>query len=389
MKIAPIFLFQLLLFIGWNTESVAQIPKIGNDTLLEIATWNIEWFGDPSNGPTNETLQFSNVKEVLLKTEIDIWGFCEISNQTVFQQLIAALPGYSATLATYSQTQKTGLMWKSDKFDLLLSHHILSETTYDYDFAGRPPLEVLLVRKDSILPDTLFLYVLHLKAFGDQTSYTRRKNAASHLKAFLDLNRSGNKVIVLGDWNDNILGSIYSGTTESPFLNFVNDSLRYFYLSKQLVDEGKKSYTSSNGTMIDHIMKNSMLDSFYLKGNAKVLDMLPTYISSYSSTTSDHYPVMGYFNFKRYLKSPVVTGLNNLIESEKVLQVYPNPATQLIQLNSTKLIEQVCLVNLVGTSFGCYHSSTLDIHELESGCYLLVVTFNDGSTEKIRLIKSD
>src|SRR6266542_1345182 len=42
----------------------ATIPPQGTATSLDIGNWNIEWFGDPSNGPANDALQESNVKDV-------------------------------------------------------------------------------------------------------------------------------------------------------------------------------------------------------------------------------------------------------------------------------------------------------------------------------------
>ena len=70
----------LLLFSIFPLFIFSQnIPKIGNDTLLEVCAWNIEWFGDTGYGPTDETLQFNNVKAVIEKTDIDVLALEEMS----------------------------------------------------------------------------------------------------------------------------------------------------------------------------------------------------------------------------------------------------------------------------------------------------------------------
>ncbi len=50
----------------------AQAPKLGSDTLLDIATWNVEWLGNSSNGPTDENMQYNNVKDLIGQTDFDV-----------------------------------------------------------------------------------------------------------------------------------------------------------------------------------------------------------------------------------------------------------------------------------------------------------------------------
>lgn len=388
MKMKVLRILPCILSMFLVAQGFAQIPKIGNDTLLDIGTWNIEWFGDTQNGPSNEALQYTNVKDVLTKTDVDVWSLCEVSDPAVFQNLLTDLGKYKASLATYSQTQKTALIWKSDLFNLISTNLVLTESQYDYDFAGRPPLEVMLQRKDSLNPDTIFFYVVHLKAYSDATSYGRRKNAAGYLKTFLDVNRRNNHVIVLGDWNDNILGSTYSGTTISPFLNFVNDSAHYFYASRQLVDQGKKSYDASYGTMIDHMMLSRNLDSFYLKGQARVLDMLPTYISSYVSTTSDHFPVMGYYNFRRYLSKPPVNGLAEQSSLSRVM-LYPNPVKDILHMDANGSDGVLKLYDCTGRLMLESTQEKTDVSFLARGIYYVVITNLSGNTRAIKIEKED
>jgi hypothetical protein len=289
------------LFFSVIFSAKSQVPKMGVDSLLDVACWNLEWFGNTSNGPTNEALQFDNVKQVLLNTDFDVWGLCEVSDFSTYMNLQSQLPKYQSVLASFSQTQKTALFYKKDMFDLISFQHVLSESVYNYNLAGRPPLEVVLKTTNRPVIDTICFLVVHLKAMADQDSYDRRKNASIAIKNdYLDKTRKQMKTIMLGDWNDDLDLSTFNNQP-SPFQNFVQDT-NYFFTTKLLSEAGKKTYAFIEGSFIDHIMINRQLKSMYMPASTKVLDMMPSYISNFSNNTSDHYPVVSYFN----LNSPAV-----------------------------------------------------------------------------------
>ncbi|OJH39549.1 hypothetical protein [Cystobacter ferrugineus] len=52
---------------------------------------NIEWFGSSSNGPTNESLQLSNARDVIKGADLDIWGLEEVVSTTSFNSLKSQL----------------------------------------------------------------------------------------------------------------------------------------------------------------------------------------------------------------------------------------------------------------------------------------------------------
>jgi len=111
---------------------------------------------------------------------------------------------------------------------------------------------------------------------------------------YLDLYRTGKKTIVLGDWNDDLDASTFNGI-ETPFQDFLDAPNDYFFPTKQLSDEGKRSYAFYAGSFLDHIMINGPLINDYISESAVVLDMMPSYISGYTQNTSDHYPVISSF----------------------------------------------------------------------------------------------
>ena len=126
-----------------------SVPARGTATTLDVGSWNIEFFGDPSNGPTNEALQLSNVRDVIAGTDFDLWGLEEVVSTTQFNSLVSQLPGYAGFLANapsvvngaafYSdfsnQEQKVGLLFKTSIVSVLGAAVILTQN--NTDFAGQ------------------------------------------------------------------------------------------------------------------------------------------------------------------------------------------------------------------------------------------------------------
>ncbi|HLL52457.1 MAG TPA: endonuclease, partial [Myxococcaceae bacterium] len=83
-------------------EDAVAIPAKGTASTLDVASWNIEWFGDTANGPTNETLQLQNARDVILGSDMDIWGVAEIVSLSHWNSLESQLPGYTGFLANES-----------------------------------------------------------------------------------------------------------------------------------------------------------------------------------------------------------------------------------------------------------------------------------------------
>ena len=295
-----------VLFAILATACSQTVPVIGTESELEICTWNIEWFGDKDAGPNDESKQFNNIKDVIERSKIDVWGMQEVSNSIAWANLVNSLTDYSAVLSTWSQTQKTGLLYNDKKFTFIYQKHILA--LYQYEFAsGRLPLEVALEYKHDNITDTCYFFVLHMKANTGSNSdkalaLNRRKTAANGLKAYLDAGFKGKYFFVIGDWNDDVDKSIYDNQT-TPFKNFVDDTTNYFFASKLLTDAGKKS-TVYYSNMIDHICASKNVKLSFESNNDVGVFRLDNYISSYGSTTSDHYPVYCKFNPSKWKSKP-------------------------------------------------------------------------------------
>ena len=281
---------------------LATVPAQGSASTLDIGNWNIEWYGDAANGPSNESLQQSNVRDVIAGADLDIWGLAEVVTKSAFDTLVARLPGYAGLLANdpavvngpqyYSDfsnaEQKVALVYKTSIATVRSAQIILTQN--DYDFAGRPPMEVKLGVTLNGATEDLVVIVLHMKSGADGTSWQRRQNAGIALKNYLDATYPTQKVIVIGDWNDDVDTSILAGSP-TPFANFVSDNARYNFPAKVLSDAGGTSEVNYAGSLIDQQLLTNELLADYVAGSVEVF-RADQYIASYGTSTTDHYPVL-------------------------------------------------------------------------------------------------
>jgi lamin tail-like protein/endonuclease/exonuclease/phosphatase family protein len=307
LSICVITLALLLLPSSMGEASFTQtIPGRGAATTLDIASWNIEWFGDTGNGPTNEALQLQNARAVIAGADMDIWGVAEIVSLSQWNNLKSQLSGYAGFLAKepnvvngaafysdFSDTeQNVGILYKTSIATVTDARVIL--TSNDSNFAGRPPLQVTLRVTLNGVTENIIVIVLHAKCCSDSDSLTRRRNASNALKSYLDSNFPTQKVWVIGDFNDDVDTSITSGNA-SPYANFVNDTARYRFPTKALSDAGISSTISFSDT-IDHHLNSNEANATYIAGSAEVF-RVDSFISNYGNTTGDHFPVLSRYTF--------------------------------------------------------------------------------------------
>jgi endonuclease/exonuclease/phosphatase family metal-dependent hydrolase len=305
-------LFILLFLVNFAS---AQVPSLNSAVRLDVAQWNIEWFGDPTNGPSNQTTQLDNATQLISGLDVDLMSLCEISDSTYWKKLLSNLSQYSGTISTWSQTQKTALIYKKDIFKLIYSKHILSQ--YESDFAsGRLPLEVALETTLNGKIDTIYVWVIHFKANIGTTSqksesYNKRYNSSVYLKNYVNQYFRNKKGLIMGDWNDDFDKSIYNNNT-SPFVNWRDDA-SYLVPTYQLSLKGQRT-TASYSDAIDHIAVTPGLKNYWVKDSAFAF-YANAYIGSFSSNTSDHFPVFTRF----YLNEP-----NLFVTKIKKAQFFPD-----------------------------------------------------------------
>lgn len=278
-----------------------QIPARGTSATLDVATWNLLHFGAANQGPADEPLQMGRVRDVILGTDFDVWGVQEVTDADAFGTLLDRLPGYQGFLAndasvsggsaSYSRGElKVGLIYKTALAEVTGARIILSEL--DYEFAGRPPLEVRLRVTLGGASRDIVLIVLHAKAIADETSWERRMAAGEGLREYLDVTWPDRAVLVPGDWNDDVDESIVRGR-DTPYRSLVDAAPEWVFPTAALSAAGARSmprYTE----VIDHILASDEAMAWYEEGSAMVYEV-DDIIDDYLDTTSDHLPVLARF----------------------------------------------------------------------------------------------
>ncbi|MFO7799494.1 MAG: DUF5689 domain-containing protein [Rhodohalobacter sp.] len=364
---------------------------IDKDLTLDVVTWNVEWFGAENNGPTDNDLQMNNVIRVIEEIDADIYAFQEISNQVAFFSLADSLDQFRGFTSTFGQAQKTAFLFKTAVVDSLDSG-LLFEGQDSFDWAGRLPLYFEVNATVDGITRRILLYNVHAKAFGDQPSYNRRLNAASSLKDYLDQNKSNDRVIFLGDFNDQLTSSTYDGAEQSPYSMYLEDDA-YNATTEILEEKGFASYLAGDfRSMIDHIIINENLFEYHIEGAQRVEN--PVYIENFVNTTSDHAPVWTRFQFTG---EPVELPTEIVVEPN-----YPNPfnPTTVIPFSlpePTPVTVEVFdvlgrkVATLVDQQIFPAGENEIEFfaRDLSSGIYLYRISFEDGAvvTGKMMLVK--
>lgn len=278
------------------------VPGEDRPDSVDIGSWNVEWYGDPMNGPSPETRQQLNVERVLRQLDLDLLGLVEVVSPDAFRHAVEQLPDHDGVLATDARVesgaafygaseQKVGLVFRR-RFTVESARLVLTEQSYV--FAGRPPLEVKLRFSEGGRARTLVVIVAHFKAMADFDGWTRRGKAAAALKAYLDATYPDRWVAVVGDWNDDVDVSTYRGR-ETPFAGFVNDPGYRF--TTAALSASNAPTTVGFASTIDHHLATNELAARYVDGSAHVV-RLDRYVTSYGTTTSDHYPVVTRYDLR-------------------------------------------------------------------------------------------
>ena len=269
---------------------------------FKVATWNTEWLSCSRYSPDDDALQVKNVAAVIKALSPDLIAIQEVgtsSSYATVDTLVSLLGSQWAgeilpTSVNANCGQNQGIIYKKATVQLVGSSIVTNGGSYSNWSSGRYPIEydVNFIVDGTLVPVTLMN--IHAKAMSDQASYTRRQGASVGLKALLDgTSYNTKKVIVLGDFNDYLSGTQCSSCSpaDSPYKNFVDDATNYKGLTGSLVDP------YYNSPVIDNIIISNELFDSYVAGSVKREVTATQAVSSYSSTTSDHYPVSATFTF--------------------------------------------------------------------------------------------
>jgi endonuclease/exonuclease/phosphatase family metal-dependent hydrolase len=362
-----------------------DVPK---SKTFDAVTWNIEWFGASGNGPADLELQFTNVLRVIRTIDADLYALQEISNVAQFQRLVDSLDGFRGFIAPYSQAQKTAYLYKTSTIDSLNAGYA---TTSGQWGGGRFPFFFLFNATIDGRRERVRAINIHAKAFATQSDYNERLSDSQILKGVMDELYATQNTILLGDFNDDVTVSTFNRQI-SPYANFVQDP-NYKVITKSLSDRGQTSYSSLSN--IDHILANSQMARFHLDGTERIENV--SYVGSYLSTTSDHFPVWTRFAFNPVTSADDAAVLPGGFE---LLPNYPNPFNPSTvigfrlsvfgeaRLSVYDVLGREVAVLVDGVMSAGSHQATFDASGLSSGIYIVRLSTPQGSqTRRMMLVK--
>ena len=350
----------LFAFLINNKTTSAQ----SSTSTLDVIGWNLEFFGAPyASGPTNKDLQEANAKKLMRYFDADIYGLVEIVDTMRLRRVRDSLgTNFEYIIAPYStdgpigtngwrQSQKLAFLYKKDIFSNISTRGMMlnSPTAVSNWASGRMPF---LLKADATIngiTKTINFIVVHGKAGNTASDYNRRLAGVQELKDTLDAHFSTANVFILGDFNDALNASIYSGASVSSYTPLISDSTdsdHYKSITLPLGYAGQTSMINFPNVIDNHVISNEVVP-FYVLNSAQirtdVTTIVPDYVTAHN--TSDHYPV-----FSKYSLAGIITGLPTVNPNEFGIRVSPNPFIQTVNIKASKTLTnvQLRLVNMQG-----------------------------------------
>ena len=412
--------------IGSFTGS--SLPKA--DT-FDVVTYNLEFFGSDVKGtdgvefgPTDDALQIDNVAKVMNKLNADVYVVQEVSDDASLDVLIqkiningktfdksistswsysfqapdANFPPQKLVVLYNTQTtavKKTRVMFKALYDDVRAGTNLpgYPGTSSSFFSSGRLPYMVTIETNLGGIKKEINLIDLHARANSgsDISRYNMRKYDAQLLRDSLVANYPDANLILLGDFNDDVKSSVIAGNPSS-YEAFVNDTANFDALTLGISQAGAYSFLSSGG-FLDHIVISNELTDEYIDKSIAVYDPRAD-IPSYTTTTSDHGPVIARFELKEDVLSTI-----DFDAKKGFAQAYPNPATDVVNIvvktvddQNLKLRLYDIAGRLVGGPIevkGTQESNTtaIQVNNLRSGIYVYTLSENNKVIFKDKIIK--
>jgi len=269
--------------------------SFGEDSSLEIATWNIEWF--PKNGQT--TVDY--VIEIIEQLDLDILAIQEVDDTTMFDQMLNALPAYEGY---YESGWFGGLayIYKTETVVVNDIYEIYTTEPYWSAFPRSP-----MVMDFNFMEQNYIIINNHFKCCGDgvldlnndSDEENRRYNAINFLKEYIDLTLSDKNVILVGDLNDDIAES----SQNNVFQMILDDVENYFFVDLEIANGNSSNWSFPNWpSHLDHILiTNELFDELYDSDiqTIKIDEYLNGGWNEYDQYISDHRPVAIKFNLSQ------------------------------------------------------------------------------------------
>ncbi len=312
-----IFVFIALLIVMVSNAQLIDLPAFGTDSTFEVVTWNIEWF--PKNGQT--TVDY--VSEIIQDLDVDLLALQEINDTISFKEMINDLDKYEY----YIKSDWYGglaYVYKKGTINIEDAYEIYTEEPFWRPFPRSP-----LVIEVTFMYEKFIIINNHLKCCGDGKidpydpwdEETRRLEACNLLDQYIANELPDDKVILLGDMNDNLIDI----PQDNVFMAFLEMEEEYLFTDMAIAQSNESEWSFPNWpSHIDHMLiTNELFEEFSDVGSDIQTIKLDEYfdggMSEYDEKVSDHRPV----GLK--LKTTEFLNVNDAINSHSSFMNYPNP----------------------------------------------------------------
>jgi len=376
--------FLVIVIISYGILACPQefvVPPFGTDSTFEIMTWNIEWF--PKNGQS--TIDY--VTQIIKELNVDLLALQEIGDTVLFKQMLGGLDGY----AGYFKSDWYGglaYVFKKDVIKIDSAYEIYKTEPYWRAFPRSP-----LVIELTFMYEKFIVINNHLKCCGDGVldpydpwdEETRRLDACNLLEDYIRLNFTDEKVILLGDLNDELTDN----PVDNVFITFINDADAYQFADMDIAEDNNADWSYPTWpSHIDHILiTNDLFDEFSNEGSDIRTIAIDQYLDGgwyeYDENVSDHRPVA--------IKIETDANLDIDEFSQSTLVLYPNPVNDVLFLeNLDNITKSITITDITGKIL--YETSLypgknkLEIGLLENGLYF-ITAFDKSNSRSYLFIK--
>jgi len=327
--------------ISADTSIVVQVKgnTIPPATTLGITSWNLNSFAtpQPGAGPADKTQQINNVRTILSGVNADVYALQAVVNDSALAAVVATLPGYAYTISSYGSNSnpfdhyypadspdvaRLAFVYKTSRLRNIQTTALfgadlntqadLNNPYYSWWAAGRYPymLTADVDLSDSLgntITKTIRFINIHAAVNTGQSiaDYTGRYNAAYMLDTLIKQHYSGDNVVILGDFNDDLNRTTIPGVDSiSPYSPLVTDTTLFSFPTKILSQQHQRSNAGAPGVKQNLIVNNTM-SSWYLPSSALILSQVASQVPAYTATTAGNYPLLTRFSFTPPVALPI------------------------------------------------------------------------------------
>lgn len=254
--------------------ALAPVPAL-SATARTVVTWNLQWFLDPTRGPTDDARQLAGARATLDALAPDLLALQELSSTAALEALLDGTPLRTAAITSFEWPQQVAVAC-SDRLQPIASRVLEALRS-----AGRAPLEVELL--DRATGARVVVIAVHAKAYADAEAWRERRALAEGLHAHVQARWPDQPVIVLGDLNDELTRSIVDGAP-SPYASFVSDP-------RWATPTAALERADPGGSVLDHVIVSDELAARLAASSAERLALPALGVESSASAVSDHAPI--------------------------------------------------------------------------------------------------